>query len=253
MQNNDNQGWMNNQSAQRNGWGSNNWQSTGNMSQGTYENVSQGAYTNMESTDAFQNTENAGGDWKNNVNMNANQSQGAFANSTGGFGTGAGGASFGFSASQVTPIGIDVSKKSVFGFSIMLYGVLACFLVAGGYSTALLSLLMVIALLEKDTDKNLIIILVSMLSLVLALDVCMTVVVLIKEPIEGVVSTLFAGADYGTGLYKVKEFLRGGLNSIVSIIRWVKNVFLLYYGVVSMKNIKNGTFKPAKFVANWVK
>lgn len=149
-------------------------------------------------------------------------------------------------------IGIDASKNSVFGFSLMMYGVLACILTACGYTTALLTLLMVVALLEKDTDKNLVTIIVSMAFVVLGLELIMMVVSLVREPVYGVVSILFGGAEYGSALYAVRNFLQGLLNGIVSIIRWVRNIFLLYYGISSMKNIRNGVFKPSKFIAKWV-
>lgn len=152
------------------------------------------------------------------------------------------------SMGSVSGIGIDASKKSVLGFSLMLYGVVACLLFSAGYATIFITFLMVITLIEPEKDANLYKVLFSFLVVGVLLEVLILGISFVREPIDGVLSTLFKDAEYDSMFYNLGRALKSGVSMIVSIVYWLKKGFILYYGLSSIKKIKNGTFKPLKFI-----
>lgn len=153
------------------------------------------------------------------------------------------------SALETVDMTADFNKVGQLGVKFLVYIALANIMFMGGFSTCLIAMFIVVAVVEKDSSLTKIV--ASMLATLIVLNIALDVWSMLYTPISGGISYIISGTDYHGILYEMSDKLRGVVRFFDSTVRYIYHGALLFIGATNMKKIQNGTYKVSKYIAKY--
>lgn len=142
-----------------------------------------------------------------------------------------------------------LDKTGNYGMNLMVYVLIGCALFMCNATTALIILFAAAFVMEKDNELTKV--LATLIILGLVFTVGYNVIYNLTTPLSKLGYSIMENASYGDILYKLGDAVSSGISSIRTIISWVFDIGLIVIGALEFLNVKKGTFKAPKLLANY--
>lgn len=142
-----------------------------------------------------------------------------------------------------------LDKTGNYGMNLMVYVLIGCALFMCNATTALIILFAAAFVMEKDNELTKV--LATLIILGLVFTVGYNVIYNLTTPLSKLGYSIMEAASYGDFLYNVGDWLSSGISSIRTIVSWVFDMGLIVLGALEFVNVRKGTFKVPKLIANY--
>ena len=142
-----------------------------------------------------------------------------------------------------------LDKTGNYGMNLMVYVIIGCALFMCNATTALIILFAAAFVMEKDNELTKVLATLVILGLVFTIGY--NVIYNITTPISKLGYSIMDSASYGDAIYNIGDWLSSSISSIRTVISWVFDIGLIVIGAIEFNNVRRGTFKVPKLLANY--